>query len=115
MANFLLIGAVAFLYIKILCPEWKLCFSTIGLAGGLKKYGVIGTLVAIVGFVAFYVGLMPFDSHPSVAKVLVEGVIYYIGVATIEELYVRGFLLNFIEKICAKRKKAHWLLSFYRQ
>lgn len=50
---------------------------------------------------------MPFDSHPSVAKVLVEGVIYYIGVATIEELYVRGFLLNFIEKICAKRKKAH--------
>lgn len=106
MANFLLIGAVAFLYLNFLCPKWKLGFSAKGLTDGLKKYGVIGTVIAIVGFVAFYVGLKPFDSHPSVAKVLVEGVIYYIGVAIIEELYVRGLLLNLIEKICAKRKNS---------
>ena len=49
---------------------------------------------------------MPFDRQPSVVKVLVEGVIYYIGVAVIEELYVRGLLLNLIEKICAKRKNS---------
>ena len=56
------------------------------------------------GFAAFYVGLMPFDRQPSVAKVLVEGVIYYVGVAIIEELYVRGLLFNFIEKIFSKNK-----------
>ena len=64
---------------------------------------IIG-VIAIVGFVAFYVGLMPFDSQPSVVKVLVEGVIYYVGVAIIEELYVRGLLLNLIEKIFSKSK-----------
>lgn len=37
-------------------------------------------------------------------KVLVEGIIYYIGVAIIEELYVRGLLLNFIEKLFINSK-----------
>ena len=39
-----------------------------------------------------------------VAKVLVEGIIYYVGVALIEELYVRGLLLNLIEKIFSMSK-----------
>lgn len=104
MINFFLIGIIAYLYLKILCPNWRLGLGKIGLADGLKKYGIIGAVIAIVGFVAFYIGLMPFDRHPSVEKVLVEGVIYYIGVAIIEELYVRGLLLNFIEKLFAKNK-----------
>ena len=37
-------------------------------------------------------------------KVLIEGIIYYIGVAIVEELYVRGLLLNLIEKIFYKKK-----------
>ena len=60
----------------------------------------------MIGFVAFYVGLKPFDRQPSVAKVLVEGVIYYIGVAIIEELYVRGLLLNIIERLFYKKKNS---------
>ena len=75
-----------------------------GLVNGLKKYGVIGIVVAFIGFVAFYVGLRPFDKHPSIIKVLVEGVIYYIGVAIVEELYIRGLLLNLIEKIFYNNK-----------
>ena len=89
------------MYLKILCPNWRLGLGKIGLVDGLKKYGVIGVVIALVGCVAFYVGLMPFDRQPSVAKVLVEGVVYYIGVSIIEELYVRGLLLNLIEKVCA--------------
>ena len=106
MINFLLIGVISFLYLKILCPNWRLGLGKIGLVDGLKKYGVIGLIIAIVGCVAFYIGLMPFDRQPSVAKVLVEGVVYYIGVAIIEELYVRGLLLNLIEKVCVKRKNS---------
>lgn len=63
-------------------------------------------MIAIIGFIAFYIGLIPFDCQPSFEKVLVEGVIYYIGVAIIEELYVRGLLLNLIEKMCAERKNS---------
>lgn len=106
MINFLIIGVIAFLYIKILCPKWKLGLTKIGLIDGFKKYGIIGVAVAIVGFIAFFVGLSPFDRQPSIAKVLVEGVIYYVGVAIIEELYVRGLLLNLIEKMFTKSKNS---------
>lgn len=104
MINFLIIGIMAYLYLKILCPNWRLGFWKKGFTEGFKKYGVIGVVVAIVGFAAFYIGLIPFDSQPSIVKVLVEGVIYYVGVAIIEELYVRGLLLNLIEKIFSKSK-----------
>ena len=106
MTNFLIIGIMAFLFLRILCPKWKLGFTKIGLIDGFKKYGIIGVAVAIVGFIAFYVGLSPFDHQPSIVKVLIEGVIYYIGVAIIEELYVRGLLLNLIEKMFAKSKNS---------
>lgn len=106
MINFLIIGIIACLYLRILCPKWNLGFRKAGLIDGLKKYGFIGAAVAIVGFIAFYVGLLPFDRQPSIAKVLVEGVIYYVGVAIIEELYVRGLLLNLIEKLFEKSKNS---------
>ena len=106
MINFLIIGVIAFLYLKFLCPDWKLGLGKDGLTGGLKKYGAIGVSVALAGFVAFFVGLFPFDNHPSIAKVIIEGVVYYMGVAIVEEFYVRGLLLGFIEKMFAKRKNS---------
>lgn len=54
----------------------------------MKRYGGIGVFIALVGFVAFFVELFPFDEHPSVTNVIVEGVVYYVGVAVVEELYV---------------------------
>lgn len=51
-------------------------------------------------------GLSPFGCQPSIQKVFIEGVVYYIGVAIIEELYVRGLLLNLIEKMLAKSKNS---------
>lgn len=106
MTNFLLIGIIAFLFLRILCPAWNLGFTKIELTDEFKQYGIIGVAVAIVGFIAFYVGLSPFDRQPSIEKVLMEGVIYYVGVAIIEELYLRGLLLNLMEKVFAKRKNS---------
>lgn len=106
MTNFLLIGIISFLFLRILCPAWNLGFTKIELTDEFKKYGIIGVAVAIVGFIAFYVGLSPFDRQPSIWKVLMEGVIYYVGVAIIEELYLRGLLLNLMEKVFAKRKNS---------
>ncbi|HBF14622.1 MAG TPA: CPBP family intramembrane metalloprotease [Clostridiales bacterium] len=103
MINFFLIGGIAFLYLTFLCPDWKLGLGKEGLAGGLKQYGGIGALVALAGLVAFLVGSLPFDGHPSVTKVVVEGVVYYIGVAVVEELYVRGLLLGFLKRLFAKK------------
>jgi len=106
MINFLLIGVLSFLYLRFLCPGRKIGFGKDGLGEGLKRYGMIGATVALAGFVAFFAGLFPFDSHPSAAKVIVEGVVYYVGVAMVEEFYVRGLLLRLIEKIFAKKKNS---------
>lgn len=103
MINFIFIGIIAFLTLKYLCPNWKLGFNKKEIISSLKKYGIMGIIVGIVSGIAFYIGLT-FDSNPSIWKVLVEGIIYYIGVAIVEELYVRGLLLNLIEKISYKSK-----------
>lgn len=104
MVNFIIIGILAFTVKKFLCPNWKLGFQKDGLTSGLKKYGIICVVVGIITCIAFCIGLQPFNAAPSIWKVMVEGIIYYIGVAIVEELYVRGFLLNVIEKLFYKRK-----------
>ncbi len=106
MINFMIIGIIAYFVLRYLCPDWKLGLTKDGLVAGLKRYGLIGLFVALVGFIAFYVGLRPFDLSPSIYKVLVEGVVYYVGVAIVEELYVRGLLLNWIERVFYKNKNS---------
>lgn len=53
---------------------------------------------------AFWLGLRPLDYVPTIWKVLFEGIIYYVGVGIIEEIYVRGLFLNWIEKLVWKSK-----------
>lgn len=104
MFNFIIIGLIAFLTLKYHCPNWKLGINKKDLNDGLKKYGIVGIVVGIITGIAFYIGLTPFNYNPTIWKVLIEGIIYYIGVAIVEELYVRGLLLNLIEKLCYKKK-----------
>ncbi len=104
MLNFLVIGIVAWFTLKYLCPSWELGLHTHGLKAGCKKYGIVGIIVGMISGIAFYIGLRPFDAKPTIWKVLVEGIIYYFGVAFVEELYVRGLLLNLVEKLFTKNK-----------
>lgn len=106
MFNFLIIGLITFLVLKYICPDWKLGLKKEELKNGLKRYGIIGIIVGIISGIAFYIGLKPFNANPSIWKVLIEGIIYYIGVAIIEELYIRGLLLNVIEKIFYNKKNS---------
>ncbi len=105
MVNFIFIGIIAFITLKCFCPDWELGFNKNGILYGLKKYGIIGIIAGIITGLAFYIGLK-FDASPSIWKVLIEGIIYYIGVAIVEELYVRGLLLNLIEKLSHKSKNS---------
>lgn len=104
MFNFIIILVIAFLTLNYFCSNWKLGLNEKNLKKGLNKYGIVGIIVGLITFIAFYIGLKPFNYSPTILKVLIEGIIYYIGVAIVEELYVRGLLLNLIEKICHKKK-----------
>lgn len=37
MLNFVMIGVIAFLYLKLLCPDWKLGLGKDGLAARIEK------------------------------------------------------------------------------
>lgn len=64
---------------------------------------LVATLIVAV---AFCIGLSPFNNKPTIYRVIVEGVVYYIGVAIMEEIYLRGLLQNIIEKWFGKRDNA---------
>lgn len=106
MMNFVFTGIACFLLLKVFCPHWRLGLQLNGTWKGLKKYGLAGIIALIISFFAFYIGLQPFDYIPSFEKVLIEGFIYYIGVGIIEEIYIRGLLLNAIEKLFKNAKHA---------
>ena len=104
MLNFVIIGIIAFIVLRCFCPCWELGLRKKALAAGFRKYGVVGVAVGIISGIAFYIGLQPFDYKPTIWKVLIEGIVYYFCVAIVEEIYVRGLLLNFIEKLFSTRK-----------
>lgn len=104
MLNFVLIGIITFFTLRYLCPSWELGLRKKEFVTGFRKYGAFGITVGVISGIAFFVGLQPFDYKPTVWKVLLEGVVYYVGVAFVEELYVRGLLLNLIEQLFIARK-----------
>lgn len=112
LVNFLIIGLLAWVVLKIFGKDWPLGLHASGLAEGLKKYAFAGVAAGILSCIAFIIGLLPFDYKPSVWKILIEGVLYYIGVAIIEELYVRGLFLNIVDKI-AHKKENHAVIAIW--
>lgn len=115
LVNFLFIGFLAWLVLILFGKDWPLGLHTSGLAAGIKKYAFAGVAAGILSCIAFIIGLVPFDYNPSVWKILIEGVLYYFGVAIIEELYVRGLFLNIVDKIAYKNERhtdiAIWVSS----
>ena len=104
LVNFLIMGFFAWLVLKSFGKDWPLGLHTYGLAEGLKKYASVGVAAGILSCAAFIIGLAPFDYKPSIWKILIEGILYYFGVAIIEELYVRGLFLTIVDKIAHKKE-----------
>lgn len=97
MMNFILIGIIALVILKVFHISYKFGLTTDGLGDGLKRYAIPGVLAGAFSFIAFFIGLYPFDYVPTMWKILIEGVLYYVGVGIIEEFYVRGLFLNIVE------------------
>ena len=112
LINFLIIGFFAWFVLKLFGKDWPLGLRASGLTEGLKKYAFAGVAAGIFSCVAFIIGLAPFDDKPSVWKILIEGVLYYFGVAMVEELYVRGLFLNIVDKI-AYKKEHHTVIAIW--
>ena len=106
MINFLIAFVICWLWKHFLNKEWQFGLQQQGISDGLKKYGFPVLIATILVAIAFCIGLTPFDNTPTVFRVIIEGIVYYIGVAIMEELYLRGLLQNILEKWFGSRKNA---------
>ena len=103
MINFIIIGILAIVVLKLFKVTYDFGFSVSGLREGLKRYAIPGIVAGVLSFVAFFIGLFPFDYRPTIWKIFIEGVLYYIGVGIVEEFYVRGLFLNIVEAFADRK------------
>ena len=106
MLNFLLAFAIYWMCKKIFIKDWWFGLHLKGTLTGLRKYGLPAVIATVMVTIAFSIGLTPFDNKPTIWRVIVEGVMYYVGVGFMEELYLRGLLQNIIEKLFGEKKNA---------
>ncbi len=106
MINFILAFALCYVCRKTIIKEWNFGLQFQNILTGLKKYGIPSLVATLIVAVTFCIGLSPFNNKPTIYRVIVEGVVYYIGVAIMEEIYLRGLLQNVIEKWFGKRNNA---------
>ncbi len=106
MANFLLAFVLCWLFRRFFIKEWCFGLQFDGLWCGLKKYGIPALIVFVPVCAVFCFAWSPLENTPTVWRVIVEGLIYYIGVGIMEELYLRGLLQNIVEKWFGKCKYA---------
>lgn len=106
MLNFLLAFAICWVCRRFLMKDWQFGLQLKGVLSGLIKYGLPAVIATVAVTFAFCIGLMPFDNKPTIWRVVIEGIVYYIGVGIMEELYLRGLLQNIIAKWFGERKNA---------
>lgn len=106
MINFIFAFALCYVCRKTIIKEWNFGLQFQNILIGLKRYGIPSLVATLIVAVAFCIGLSPFNNKPTIYRVIVEGVVYYIGVAIMEEIYLRGLLQNIIEKWFGKRDNA---------
>lgn len=107
MANFLLAGALCGLWRCTLGRTWRFGLQAAGTAAALRRHVLPALIATGAAAIAFCIGLSPLTNRPTLWRVLVEGIVYYIGVGLIEELYLRGLLQNVLERrLCGHRHGA---------
>ncbi len=106
MLNFIIAFVICWLCKKFLIKDWWFGLQIKGMLTGLRKYGLPAVIATVIVTIAFCIGLTPFDNKPTIWKVVVEGIVYYICVGIMEELYLRGLLQNIIKKWFGERKSA---------
>lgn len=109
MINMLFAGSLCVSLTKALYKDWPFRLRRKGILRGLGLYGAPGLLAFLISLMSFHFGLMPYDNTPTALRVLLEIFLYYSGVALIEELFMRGLLLNIFRRLLEKKRRGFLL------
>ncbi|MBR4309362.1 MAG: CPBP family intramembrane metalloprotease [Oscillospiraceae bacterium] len=102
--NMLLCILITFLTLKIFRVKYPLGFTKDRLAHGLIKSLPVAAAMLVFFATAIAITVYPLNSTPSFLRIVVEGIIYNFTVGFMEELLLRGLVLNAFEGILAKSK-----------
>lgn len=103
--NMLLCILIVFLTFKIFKVDFKLGFTKNGLVNGLKNNVVVALIMIFVFAVAQFTNSYSLlGNTPSIARIIIEGILMYIIVGVMEELLLRGLVLNMFEGFFQKSK-----------
>ena len=58
MVNFLIMGSLAWIVLKVFGKDWSIGFGTSGLMAGIKKYASAGVAAGVLSCIAFIIGLI---------------------------------------------------------
>lgn len=103
--NMILASVLCIIFVKALYPEWKFGFQSKGLMDNLFRYGWSGLIGVVLLLITSYHAYSPLNKTPVKGAILIWVVIYYLFVALIEELFIRGILLNTLLKGFEKYKR----------
>ncbi|MCR5656170.1 MAG: CPBP family intramembrane metalloprotease [Butyrivibrio sp.] len=106
MLNFILAFIICGIFRKTVLKDWIFGLRKEGIISGLKRYGLLALVATVAVAISFCIGLYPLDNSPTVWRVLIEGILYYVGVGIMEELYLRGLMQNILENAFGDRKNA---------
>ena len=110
MINQWIVIFISGIAIKFLCPQLFKQLGLTNLKSGLRSFWLPILILTFSSAFALSLGQIgSYNYTPSAEKIIVEGLVYYIGVGIIEELYVRALLLNIIERLAYKTKNATFI------
>lgn len=105
MINQWIVIVISLIAIRFLCPQLFKQMGFTNLKSGFHSFWLPILFLIIASALACSLGQIgSYNYTPSAEKIIVEGLVYYIGVGIIEELYVRALLLNIIERLAYKTK-----------
>lgn len=104
MGNYTLAILICIIYKKFFIKDWKFCLVNKNFYKEFKKYFISSTLATMIVAASFYLELSPLNKEASLLKLVIEGIVFYIFVAIIEEIYLRALLQNLLIKVFKNRK-----------
>lgn len=105
-----LLIVLALITIKQISPNFSLGLKKEGLKKGLKTYLPSGVLFLVVAGFAYFIGLVgKLDYRPTFFKVFTETFFYNISVGFLEEIYIRGLLLNILIWLFRKKENGTFI------
>lgn len=88
---------VGLVLMRVFCPHFAL-YRPIRWRD-FRKHRIATGFVFAVPLLSLWIGLSPLKGDPSMCRIFVEGILYYVCVGAIEELFCRGILLQAVYKI----------------